>query len=124
MRAFRISLVLLVLLGALIVVSTVYQRRVCNELTALVQSLPERPGEGSEEAVGVLTERWDKVRPRLLPIVHRSLVYGVEEALCDLESCTKGPPEGADQYGATRRRLLGAIENMRRSSRGSFGLWS
>ena len=124
MRAFRFSLVLLVLLGVLIGIGTVYQRRVCDELTVLVQSLPPQSGEAAVGAVGALTERWDEVRPRLLPIVHRGLVYDVEETLCDLETYAKGPTANEDRYGAARHRLVGAIENMRRASRASFGLWS
>lgn len=123
MRAFRISLVLLLVMGIMMGVGTAYQRRVYDELTALVQALPESPGDAGEAAVEALVKRWERTRRALLPLVCRELVYDVEEMLCDLQSYAKHS-EDAGQYGAARRRLLGALENMRRASRGSFGVWS
>lgn len=123
MRAFRISLGLFVLMAVLIGVGTAYGRRVCGELEQRLGTLSDEPGEQSEAAAKALSSYWDEQTPYLRPIVNRTVVRTMSDLISDLAVYAAEADNAAD-FRATREKLYGAIDEMRRSEKATFGLWS
>ncbi|MBO5898454.1 MAG: hypothetical protein J6R04_05535 [Clostridia bacterium] len=124
MRAFRASLVIFALMLALIVVGTVYGRWVCREMAALVEALPDTP---SVETVGqaeALSRYWQAQTPYLRPLVNRTVVRTVSDLVSELSVCADPALDAATEYRTARRKLLSAIDEMRRTEKATFGLWS
>lgn len=123
MRAFRISLVLFAVLVALIIVGTWYGRHVCDELQSMTDALPDAPEDEGGGQVMALMAYWQRQTPYLRPIVNRTVVRTMSDLISDLAIYAAEEDSTAD-YRATRERLLGAIDEMRRSEKATFGLWS
>lgn len=121
MRAFRISLGLLLLMGVLITLGTCYHRRVCRELTEQVSALSDTK-EAAAQAMDLI-EKFERHKRLLLPIIQRSLLRGVEDLLRDLATYAEYLPDRAGDFYVTRRRLLSAIGELERAGRAGFGLW-
>lgn len=123
MRAFRISLVLFALMIVLIGVSTVYGRRVCDKMQDMLDSISDEPGEQVAEQAEKLRDYWQKQTPYLRPIVNRTVVRTMSDLISDL-AVYAGEAENAADFFATRQKVAGAIDEMRRSEKATFGLWS
>ena len=123
MRAFRISLVLFSLMVALITVSTWYGRRVCNELERMTEALADEPSEQDLEQAEALRAYWRKQTPYLRPIINRTVVRTMSDLVSDL-SIYAAEDDNAADYRATRQKVLGAIDEMRRAEKATFGIWS
>ena len=89
MRAFRISLGLLLLMGVLIALGTCYHRRVCRELTEQVSALSDTK-EAAAQATDLI-EEFERHKRLLLPIIQRSLLRGVEDLLREERSSVHLP---------------------------------
>ena len=123
MRAFRISLVLFALMIVLIGVSTAYGRRVCDRLQDMLASISAEQGEQAVEQAKELRNYWQKQTPYLRPIVNRTVVRTMSDLISDL-AVYAGEVENAADFFATRQKVAGAIDEMRRSEKATFGLWS
>ncbi len=123
MRALRISLVLFALMLVMIGVSTYYGRRVCDGLESRVDALPDEPGEQVATQAEELQDHWKKQTPWLRPILNRAVVRAMGDLISDLCIYAAEADNAAD-YRATREKVLGAIDEMRRSEKATFGLWS
>ena len=123
MRAFRISVVLFVLMVALIAVSTIYGRRVCGKLQTSLDALPPEPSEQAAMQAEELRTYWQRQTPYLRPIVNRTVVRTMSDLIIDL-TVYAADTESATDYDATRDKVGGAIDEMRRSEKATFGLWS
>ncbi len=124
MRAFRVSLVIFTLMLALIAVSTAYGRRVCCELEERVAQASDAPAALAVTQTEALLAYWHRQTPYLRPLINRTVVRTVSDLVGDLAVYADPTLDAAPEYRATRERLLGAIDEMRRAERASFGLWS
>ena len=124
MRAFRISVVLFLLLLVLIGVSTAYGRRVCNELDASVKALSASPDEQTAASVAALKDYWQNQIPYLRPLVNRTVVRTMTDLLSDFTVYADPAMDSESDYRATREKVRVAIDEMRRSEKATFGLWS
>ena len=84
MRAFRISLVLFSLMVVLIVVSTLYGRRVCGELERRVEALSDEPSAQVAAQAEALRDYWQKQTSYLRPILNRTVVRTMSDLVSDL----------------------------------------
>ena len=123
MRAFRISLVLFSLMVVLIVVSTLYGRRVCGELERRVEALSDEPSAQVAAQAEALRDYWQKQTSYLRPILNRTVVRTMSDLIGDLAVYATEEDNAAD-YRATRRKVLGAIDERRRLDKATFGLWA
>lgn len=123
MRAFRIALVIFTLLIGLITVSTVYGLRVCRKMEAMVEKLSDEPSESNAVLADELRAYWQKQTPYLRPLVNRTVIRTMSDLLIELTLYADDGESAAD-YRATCDKVLGAIDEMRRAEKATFGLWS
>ena len=124
MRAFFASLVIFALTLALIAVSTVYGRHVCREMAVLVEALPDEPSSEAVAQAEQLSRYWQSQTPYLRPLVNRTVVRTMSDLVGDLLVYADPATEALPEYRAACRKLLGAIDEMRRSEKATFGLWA
>ena len=123
MRAFRISLVLFAALLTLIAISTAYGLRVCRVMQDTLMALPDDPSEQAVAACGGLRDYWQAQTRFLRPLVNRTVIRTMSDLLIELTLYAEDGESAAD-YRATREKVMGAIDEMRRSEKATFGLWS
>ena len=114
MRALRISLVLFAVLIALIAVGTWYGRCVCEDMQEAIDALPDKPDDRAAAQAAELRDEWRERTPWLRPILNRTVVRTISDLVDD----------ALPEYCSTKQKLLGAIDEMRRAEKATFGLWS
>lgn len=124
MRALCISLVLFALLIGLIAVGTWYGRHVCDDMQAAVDALSDEPSEDNAGKAAALRDGWNERVPYLRPIVNRTVVRTVSDLVSDLAIHADPTLDALPEYRSTKQKLLGAIDEMRRAEKATFGLWS
>lgn len=124
MRGFWIALVLFAVTVALIVIGTVYGRWVCREMETLVEALPGEPSTDAVTRVRALQAYWQSQVPYLRPMVNRTVIRTMSDLVGDLSVYAAPGLDAAQEYHAARCKLLGAIDEMRRSEKATFGLWA
>ena len=124
MRAFRVSLVIFALMVVLIAVSTVYGRHVCREMESLVEALPDTPSVAAVGQTDTLSRYWQAQTAYLRPLVNRTVVRTMSDLVGDLSVYADPATDAVPEYRAARRKLLGAIDEMRRAEKATFGLWA
>ena len=124
MRALRVSIVLFLLMVALIVASTLYGRHVCAELERVLSDMTDEPSEQNARLAQSILDYWTAQTPYLRPIVNRTVVRTVSDLVGDLAISASPDAEALSEYRAAKHKLLGAIDEMRRAERATFGLWS
>lgn len=124
MRAFRIALAVFLLTVALIAGGTVYGRWVCREMEALVEALPDTPSVAAVGQTDTLSRYWQAQTVYLRPLVNRTVVRTVSDLVGDLSVYADPATDAVPEYRAARRKLLGAIDEMRRAEKATFGLWA
>ena len=124
MRAFRISLVLFALTIALIVIGTWYGRDVCDKLEQMTLSMPDEPSDEAITGAVALQKYWQGQLVWLRPMVNRTVVRTMSDLVGDLAIYAAPTLDAAPEYRSTKQKLLGAIDEMRRAERATFGMWS
>ena len=124
MKALWISLVIFGLMIVLIVVGTWYGRRVCDDMQAAVDALSDEPGEDNADKATALRDEWQRRTPYLRPIVNRTVVRTMSDLVSDLAIYADPAVDALPEYRSTKQKLLGAIDEMRRAEKATFGLWS
>lgn len=119
MRAFRISLVIFLLLIVMMLGSMVVINRICDRMVSMIESLPPEPSSQSSQTARQLYAYWQQWRGWVHPAVNHLELNAVTdhlEALCEYADSSG---EGVE-YRKERRLLLTAIEEVRRLERISF----
>ena len=124
MRALWISFVIFGLMIALIVVGTWYGRRVCDDMQAAVNALSDEPSDATASAADALRDEWQRRTPYLRPIVNRTLLRTLDDLANDIAIYANPALDALPEYCSAKRKLLGAIDEMRRAEKATFGLWS
>lgn len=124
MRAVWISVVLLLLMSLLIVASTVYGRHVCATLEDMIALMTDEPSEQNARMAERILVYWQAQAPRLRPLVNRTVVRTMSDLVGDLVISASPDADALCEYRAAKHKLLGAIDEMRRAERATFGLWS
>lgn len=114
MRAFRISLVLFLIMACMIVCSMVMNRHVSGSLRSMVAALPEHPQAGRTGALAAFWHRW---RAWIRPTMNQTTWRAVNDTVGDLAAYGELGEEAVAEYVGTKSRLLGAIEEMSRPER-------
>ena len=123
MRAFRISVALFAALLVLIAASTVYTLRVCRAMQDALAALPDEPSEQAAQRCQALRDDWQGRTRLLRPLVNRTGIRTTSDLLIDLALYAEDG-ESAAEYRATMQKVMGAIDEMRRAEKATFGLWS
>ena len=124
MRALRISLVLFAVLIALIAVGTWYGRYVCEDMQQAIDALPDTPDDRAVVQAAALRDEWQERTPWLRPILNRTVVRTMSDLVSDLAIYADPAVDALPEYRSTKQKLLGAIDEMRRAEKATFGLWS
>lgn len=124
MRALWISLVIFGLMIVLIAVGTWYGRRVCDDMQAAVDALSDEPSDDTASEADALRDEWQRRTPYLRPIVNRTVVRTMSDLVSDLAIYADPAVDALPEYRSTKQKLLGAIDEMRRAEKATFGLWS
>ena len=124
MRALWISLVIFGLMIVLIVVGTWYGRRVCDDMQAAVNALSDEPSDATASAADALRDEWQRRAPYLRPIVNRTLLRTLDDLVNDVAIYADPALDALPEYCSAKQKLLGAIDEMRRAEKATFGLWS
>lgn len=124
MRALRISLVLFAVLIALIAVGTWYGCCVCEDMQEAIDALPDTPDDRAAEQAAALRDEWRERTPWLRPILNRTVVRTMSDLVSDLAIYADPAVDALPEYRSTKQKLLGAIDEMRRAEKATFGLWS
>lgn len=124
MRALRISLVLFAVLIALIAVGTWYGRCVCEDMQEAIDALPDKPDDRAAAQAAELRDEWRERTPWLRPILNRTVVRTISDLVDDVAIFADPALDALPEYCSTKQKLLGAIDEMRRAEKATFGLWS
>ena len=117
MRALLISLGILFLVLTVSAVCSLSVSQVCYDMLALLDSLPEEPGQPSP-AMAALEARWKEKRAWIALGVHFDYVYAVDTALTSTKNLLNG--EQADEYKTARELLKTAVTVLCELERVSF----
>ena len=89
----------------------------------MIEAMTDEPSEQNAALAEHLRNDWIQRTPYLRPIVNRTVVRTMSDLVSDL--CIYAADEGSTaDYRATREKVVGAIDEMRRAERATFGLWS
>ncbi len=123
MRAFRISLALFILMSLLVVSCTAFGRKTCENMHEMVAALPDTPQAQSQSKILEIQRYWGRCTHGLRATVNRTVVRSIGDLVEDLVVYSDVTLDSEPEYRSTRARLLGAIDEMHRSTKATFGLW-
>lgn len=124
MRALWISLVIFGLMIVLIAVGTWYGRYVCEDMQQAIDALPDAPDDRATVQAAALRDEWQERLPWLRPILNRTVVRTISDLVDDVAIFADPALDALPEYRSTKQKLLGAIDEMRRAEKATFGLWS
>ena len=124
MRAFRISLALIVAMLVLIGCCTVFGRRTCEQMQQMIVALPDSPEQNTQAQALEARQYWDRYVRGLRATVNRTMVRNIGDLINDVVVYSDIRLGGEPDYRSARTRLLGALDEMHRSTKATFGLWS
>ncbi len=124
MRALWISLVIFGLMIVLIAVGTWYGRYVCEDMQQAIDALPDTPDDRAAAQAAELRDEWRERTPWLRPILNRTVVRTMSDLVSDFAIYADPAIDALPEYRSTKQKLLGAIDEMRRAEKATFGLWS
>lgn len=114
MRAVRISLVLFVLMGVVIVGSMIMNHRVTSHMYRVVDALPPVPDAQVGEALAELEAFWQRWREWMRPTVNPNTWRSVNNLVETLAVYGQLGSKTEAEYVGTRIQLLLAIKEMSR----------